>query len=382
LIIVNGVPLLEGTAGVMRHGRAALAALEHGPRAGETELWLPSALGSAAGALREKTGIRIRIYPAPHPRRGFSLNQLFWTNCLAWHRRRHFPEAHVFSPVETYSALPLGRPLITAHDCYADRFGDPRRNGRVGLGRRLSVHQLRRSRVLAVSHFTAGELETLHGLRGPQVLTVPNWLPREFETPLNVARSERLRADLGLPPRFWLYSGGFRRNKNLPLLLQAYAATAARNLETPPLVLAGRWPEADTVFTGPLNTVLAEFGEKMAGRILRPGFIAEEALPSLYRLAELAICPSSYEGFGYPVIEAAAVGTPVLAARSASLPEVWPHPGLLFSPDEPAELTELLGRAAMHGAEFAKHNLSPDYLCTAGEKRFNAAVESWLKEKS
>jgi len=382
VILVNGVPLLEGTAGVARHARAAVAAIERGPHANETEIWLPSALAPSAGAIQAGSNLPIRIYPGPHPRRGFSFNQIFWTHCLAWHRCRHFRHAHVFSPIETYSALPLGHPLITAHDCYADHFGDPARGGRTGRGRKLCVRQLRRSRVLAVSRFTAAELETLHALSGPQVLTVPNWLPREFETQPDSAQIESVRMKLNLPPRFWLYCGGFRGNKNLPLLLRAYAATLARIPETPPLVLAGRWPESDTVYTGPLNTVLAGLGERVAGRILQPGFIAEESLSSLYRLAELAICPSSYEGFGYPVIEAAAVGTPLLAARAASLPEIWPHPELLFSPDDPAELTALLDRAALQGTSFAARELSPDSLYPEGEKRFHAALESWLGDKS
>jgi glycosyltransferase involved in cell wall biosynthesis len=380
VIIVNGVPLLEGTAGVARHARAALAAIGRGPHAHEAEIWLPSALAPSAGAIQAVSDLPIRIYPGPHPRRGFSFNQLFWTHCLAWHRCRHFRHARVFSPIETYSALSLGHPLITAHDCYADHFGDPARGGHTGWGRKLCVRQLRRSRVLAVSRFTAGELETLHGLKSPQVLTVPNWLPRGFEATPGSAQIESVRIKLNLPPRFWLYCGGFRRNKNLPLLLRAYAATLARIPETPPLVLAGRWPENDTVYTGSLNTVLAGLGERFAGRILRPGFVAEESLPSLYRLAELAICPSSYEGFGYPVIEAAAVGTPLLAARAAALPEVWPHPELLFSPETPVELVSLLSRIAREGAAFARRPLSPEFEYKAGEARFNAAVTTWLKD--
>lgn len=380
VIIVNGVPLLEGTAGVARHARAAVAAIERGAHANETEIWLPSALAPSADTVRTVSNLPIRIYPGPHPRRGFSFNQIFWTHCLAWHRLRHFRHAHVFSPIETYSALPLGYPLITAHDCYADHFGDPGRGGRTGRGRKLCLRQLRRSRVLAVSRFTAGELETLHALSAPQVLTVPNWLPCEFGATPDSAQIESVRIRLNLPPRFWLYCGGFRRNKNLPLLLRAYAATLARTPGTPPLVLAGRWPESDTAYTGPLNTVLAGLGNRVAGRILRPGFIDEESLPSLYRLAELAICPSTYEGFGYPVVEAAAAGTPVLAARAASLPEVWPHPELLFSPDAPEELARLMARAAEEGTGFARRALSPEFGYRLGEMRFSTAISDWLKK--
>lgn len=382
MIVFNGVTLREGTAGVVRYSHAALAALLHGPHAAALEVWLPSALPDlAARAAGWGGGARVRVYPAPHPRRGFPFNQIFWANCLAAHRLRRFPRARVFSPVETFSALPLGRPLLTAHDCYADQFGDPRRGGRTGLGRRLCVRQLRRSRVLAVSRFTADELAARHGLRAPRVLTVPNWLPRGFDPRPDPARAERLRATLGLPGRFWLYAGGYRRNKNLPLLLRAYAQ-ASRGRALPPLVLAGRWPVEDTPFTGPLNTVLAELDPAALAGLRRIGHVADEDLATLYGLAGLALCPSAYEGFGYPVIEAAAAGAPVLAARAASLPEVWPHPDLLFSPDAPEELAGLLARAASEGDGFAHRVMSPEFGYEAGEARLNAAVTIWLEDKS
>jgi glycosyltransferase involved in cell wall biosynthesis len=375
MIIFNGVSLIEGTRGVIRYAHCALDALRNGPHGSEVEVWLPSALVSSQN---EIDWPRIRIYPGPSPRRGFSFCQIFWANCLAWHRRRNFPNARVFSPLETYVFGSWGNSLITAHDCYADRFGDPSKGGKVGRGRRLAVRQLRRSRVLAVSEFTANELSALHGLGPERVSTTPNWLARGFDDNPGPIKVQALREKYGLPENFWLYVGGFRTNKNLPFLLSAYATTL-RSRKLPPLVLAGDWPEDDTPFTGPINRIWESAGlsEKLVKRI---GFVSDDDLPSLYQSAELMISPSSYEGFGYPVIEAAAVGTPVIAARSASLPEVWPHPELLFSPDDPAELIQLLGRVAESDSHFARRPMESKYTHQAGESYFNQAIERWLQE--
>lgn len=374
MIIFNGVGLCEGTAGVVRYAHCALEALRHGPRADEVEVWLPRALAGRAGSLPWP---RIRIYPGPSPRRGFSFNQIFWANCLAWERRRRCPQARVFSPIETFVAGSWGEGLMTAHDCYADRFGDPRKGGRVGWGRRLAVRQLKRSRVLAVSQFTAGEMAELHGLGADRVSTTPNWLPRTFQTNPSAAELDHVRRHYRLPERFWLYVGGFRTNKNVSLLLRAYAEMD--HPSRPTLVLAGGWPQEDTDYTGPLNAAWAGLGGATRS-VARIGFVADDHLPALYRLAEVLISPSSYEGFGYPVIEAAAVGTAVLAARAASLPEVWPHPELLFSPDEPGELTRLLNRVAGEGAAFARRTMEPQFGHVQGEYRFNAAVSAWWKD--
>jgi len=377
MIIFNGVPLCEGTRGVIRYAHCALEALRHGVREKEVEVWLPSGLRSRVD---EVDWPRTRIYPGPSPLRGFSFNQIFWANCLAWHRRRFFPKASVFSPLETYVMGSWGQSLITAHDCYADRFGDPSRGGKVGWGRRLSVRQLKRSQVLAVSKFTANELQVLHGLNHESVQVTPNWLPREFDRNPSPDKLSRVRSEHDLPDRFWLYVGGFRTNKNLPLLLQAYAALG-KKMVLPTLVLAGGWPEADTPFTGPINASWESMGLSESS-IKKIGFVADENLPALYKLAELVISPSSYEGFGYPVIEAAAVGTPVIAARAASLPEVWPHAELLFSSDDGRELISLLERVVREGSGFAQRPMETQYDHVMGENCFNAAVEKWLRNRA
>lgn len=377
-LIFNGVTLLEGTGGIVRYARAALAALGAGESAERTEVWLPSALAARAGKIDWPTA-RVRIYPGPNPRRGFSFNQIFWMNCLAWRLRRVGAPARVFSPVESWAALAPDNLVMTAHDCYADRFGDPRKDGRVGLGRRLSVRQMRRARLLSVSRFTSDELATLHGLRAPQVETVWNWLPRDYDRSPSAERRARLRAELGLPERFWLNVGGFRRNKNLPLLLRAYAAAKAHAPDLPPLVLAGKWPERDTAFTGPLNAVLAETG-LVEPAVRRTGFVADADLSALYALADLTICPSAYEGFGYPVIESLAVGTPVIAARSASLPELLGEdPAVLFSADDPAELTARLLVASESAATY-RRPFDTTFAAAAGEARFNAALAAKERE--
>ena len=248
-IIFHGVTLVEGTGGLGRYARAALTALRRGPLAGEVRVMMPSALRGHRGL--SDLG-EIHFYPAIHPKRGFAFNHLFWVNCLALHVRRKFPNAPVFSPIEIHSMIPFRHLLITAHDCYADRFGDPRQPGRAGLGRRLCVRQLKRSRVMAVSHFTTRELASLHGILPPQVETVSNWLDQDYDRNPPATRLAAVRDRLALPERFWLYVGGFRLNKNLSLLFDAYASACASG-PTPPLVIAGRIPKEDTPFTGQIG---------------------------------------------------------------------------------------------------------------------------------
>ncbi len=374
-IIFHGVTLLEGTGGLNQYAFAALTALRSDAKQPAIEVWIPS-------ALRHHPKIAqlgpVHLYAAPHPRRGFAFNHLFWVNCLSLHLRLRRPRSPVFSPIEVYSLLPLRNLLVTAHDCYADRFGSPYHPGRTSLGRRLSIGQLKRSRILSVSRFTTNELHAIHRIPLSQINTVHNWLPLNYSLNPPAAELAQLKTQLNLPDRFWLYIGGFRLNKHLPFLFEAYAATRAANPNTPPLVIAGNYPKADTPFTGPFHEAIDRH-PGLRPHLYFPGFIPDDKLSALYKLAELVICPSAYEGFGYPVIEATSVGTPVIAARATSFNELGLPPGNLFSIDDPRELITMLGQAADGLASRFHSPCPPRFSTSEGENRFRDAISQWLR---
>jgi len=128
-----------------------------------------------------------------------------------------------------------------------------------------------------------------------------------------------------LPERFLLTIGTLEPRKNLPRLLEAYAQLLQTFPKTPCLVAAGRtgWG------TRGLQGLIRAF--RLAGRVHLPGFVAEDDLPALYRLADLFVSVSLYEGFGLPVLEAMACGTPVVAAGNSAIPEVVRSAGFSLS---------------------------------------------------
>jgi glycosyltransferase involved in cell wall biosynthesis len=81
-----------------------------------------------------------------------------------------------------------------------------------------------------------------------------------------------------------------------------------------------------------------------AGRVLLPGFVADEDLPALYSLAELFVFPSLYEGFGIPVLEAMACGTPVVTCTNSSLPEAAGNAALLVEATDSDALAQAMAR--------------------------------------
>ncbi|RMD53785.1 MAG: glycosyltransferase family 1 protein, partial [Candidatus Thermofonsia bacterium] len=77
-------------------------------------------------------------------------------------------------------------------------------------------------------------------------------------------------------------------------------------------------------------------------RVHFPGYVADEALPMWYASASVFVFPSVYEGFGMPVVEAMACGTPVVASQASSIPEAGGEAALYFRPDDVAELAAQL----------------------------------------
>ncbi len=83
----------------------------------------------------------------------------------------------------------------------------------------------------------------------------------------------------------------------------------------------------------------------LTGEVIFPGYVVQQELPLWYNAADLFVYPSRYEGFGLPVLEAMACGTPVVTTNVASLPEVAGDAALLVSPDDESQLLEAMRRA-------------------------------------
>ena len=185
-------------------------------------------------------------------------------------------------------------------------------------------------RVICDSAHTAADAEALLGvprqrLRVVHLAPVLGALP----TPADVAA---VRMRYRLPPSFLLYLGTLEPRKNLLTLLRAFA----RLPTSVPLVLAGPRGWLDE----PVLAAAARLGERV--RLLGP--IPPADVPALYAAAVAFVFPSLYEGFGLPPLEAMALGTPVVAARTSSLPEVLGDAALFVPPLDEEAWTEALRR--------------------------------------
>jgi len=207
--------------------------------------------------------------------------------------------------------------------------------------KRVLPRMMRRlTRVIAVSDSTRRDLENYAKVPRGRIVIIPNgtdlsrFSPRDRE-----AAKAQLCARLGLPRDFLLYIARLEHpGKNHVRLLEAFSQLQGLTHRPYKLVLVGgRWNGAEVI-----ESKVKELG--MEKQVIFPGFVPDETLPLLYAAADLLVFPSLYEGFGIPLLEAMASGTPVCASNISSIPEVVGDAGLLFDPMEPTAIAEAMHR--------------------------------------
>jgi len=234
----------------------------------------------------------------------------------------------LWSPCNT-GPLHHRRQVVTVHDCAfhdcPDAFSKPFRLWYEWLLPRLTQ---RVAKVITVSEFSRNRIVDLLGIPLEKVAVVPNAVSPSFCRTDNTA-IDAMRGRLGLPKKYVLSLGSIEPRKNLNRLLQAWKLVSER-LNGYVLVVAGG---RSAMFREALSSV--------PKNVLFPGYVHDRDLPALYSGASCFVYPSVYEGFGLPVLEAMACGTPVVCSNNTSLPEVSGDAALSIDPFD----VEAIGRA-------------------------------------
>ena len=257
-------------------------------------------------------------------------------------RRRNAEVFHILD--QAYAHLIRGldpeRTVITCHDLIpllaADGLVPIQVPPHVIRTFRWRVRQMAAARrVIAVSHATQEAVERYASIRPDCIVVVPQGVNHVFR-PLE-GRQAALRAARGLPPasRVLLHVATRARYKNTPVLLHALAELRRRDGD---LVLAR--------VGAPLHPDEADLARRLGvGDAVRyAGFVDEEALVEWYNAADVLVFPSSWEGFGWPPLEAMACGTPVVASNVPAIAEVVGDAGLLVPPTDPAAVAHAVER--------------------------------------
>jgi glycosyltransferase involved in cell wall biosynthesis len=191
------------------------------------------------------------------------------------------------------------------------------------------------SGVIAISETTRRDAARFFGVKQDRIQAIPLGVEPRFSASPG-PEVDAVRAKYRLPDQYVLYVGTNKPHKNLVRLIEAWAIIHRKAGPRHVLVIAGYWdgryPEARK---------LAE-RQDLSGAVLFTGPVDDGDLPALYTGASLFVFPSLYEGFGLPVLEAMACGTPVACSTTDALKEVAGDAASLFDPLDSGVIADCL----------------------------------------
>jgi glycogen(starch) synthase len=229
-------------------------------------------------------------------------------------------------------------PLVTT--IHATEYG--RHQGWVDKHPQTYIHGVERwitnrsQRVIACSHYMREQIVDIFGVAEKRVSVIPNGIDPDDLQAQNPAELERLRGEFAAPEeKLVLLIGRLVYEKGFQLALEAMPRLIAAVPGTRFLVAGSGTHEAE------LHRQAEELGLMEHGTFL--GWIGDDVLHSLYRIADLTVVPSIYEPFGLVALEAMASGCPCIVADTGGLREVVVHEegGLRFRADDPDALAEV-----------------------------------------
>ena len=232
------------------------------------------------------------------------------------------------------------RSVVTIHDCIHLMFPQylPNRLAYAYARSILWTASRRASRVMTVSEASKRDIVQFLGIPGDRVVIIPNGIDERFNTPPNEEEVARVRARYQLDAPFVLYVGNVKPHKNLERLIDAFYRVRQELGDDLRLLLIGD----DISKYATFRRAVHRYQLHKYVRFL--GFVPDETLAVLYRLAHVFAFPSLYEGFGLPPLEAMASGTPVVTSNVSSLPEVVGDAALLVDPYDPAAIAAAIRR--------------------------------------
>lgn len=342
--------------GIGRYVKNLCRALAHRSAFTEPELAAASRLslvgltrhrGRLAGAVDETLGFsgdpRIEVSDLQYQKH--KLERRLFIGGLA--RKTGARLLHLPDPPGTPIDMRLPR-IVTCHDLIplvlADQYLAPLPGARALQWARDFARYRTARRVIAISHATKADLVRYLGVPDDRIDVVHSGVDHErFDAIAVPGERERLRERLGFDGPFLLCLGASDARKNLPLLVAAYARSGvAKDVR---LVFAGPISKRQR---GRLERAASEHGVQDSLLIL--GYFEDDLLGALYRQCLAYVFPSSYEGFGLPILEAMACGAPTLTSTLSALGEVAGDAALTVPSIELESLSDAIARIVSDSA--------------------------------
>src|SRR5215831_5257312 len=273
-------------------------------------------------AIATQLGPNFRTVLEPSP--NYSIREQFH---VPWVLLRERPDVF-HAPHYVLPAAVRCRSVVTIHDTIPLTFPQylPNKLAHAYARGSMWVAAHHSHRILTVSEASKRDILRFFNVPAEKVVVVHNAIDERFSRTPRPEDVERVRERFQLQQRFVLYVGNIKPHKNLERLIEAFHALRRGELDDLKLLIIG-----DQISRYPaLRRAVHRL--KLHKHVRFLGYLPDETLAILYRLASVFVFPSLYEGFGLPPLEAMASGAPVVTSNVSSLPEVTGDAAVLVDP--------------------------------------------------
>lgn len=209
------------------------------------------------------------------------------------------------------------------------------------LSRQTKYAVCHSDRIVAISNSTKDDLVKLYGVNKKKIEIVYPGVDSIFK-PQPSIKIDRIKEKYLLKKPYFLFVGSFKPIKNIPRIIDGFYKFLKQMKKSYQLILVGSdlWLDQE-IFKRIKQLRLKE-------KIVNLGYLPREDLPGIYGGAVAFISPSLYEGFGIPLLEAMACGTPVITSNIGSMPEVVGEAALLIDPNSADDIAQAMKQVAYH----------------------------------
>ena len=236
--------------------------------------------------------------------------------------------------------------VLTIHDLAFRRFPETAPLATRRWLQRLDRALKQAAEVIVPSEATRHDLLELYPVDADRVTVIHHGVDRDRIKPAPQEEVDRLRKRYDIRGPYVLFLGGLEPRKNLPRLVRAFARADAQVS----LVIAGASVAWNPEGRSALEAALESIAPEARGRVVLTGYLDTSSKAALLTGAEALVFPTLYEGFGFPLLEAMACGTPVLTSNISSLPEVVGNAALLVDPLDEEASANGIGRLVTDAA--------------------------------
>ncbi|MFA5047503.1 MAG: glycosyltransferase family 1 protein [Patescibacteria group bacterium] len=278
-----------------------------------------------------------------------------WTQFRLWWELLTSPPDVLFIPAHTIPFLPLRKKtkiLATVHDVGFKRFPELYKPIQVWY-HDLTMRKIRgrADLILTDSQFSQREIMEFYGVPPEKIKVIYLGYDQDKYHPLDdltmVEMKKKLSDKYHIAGRYLLYVGRLEKKKNIGNIIKALAGVKEKFPEMK-LVLAGSAGNEEIL----ISETVKKF--KLEQEVILPGYIDSQDLPALIALAEIFVFPTLYEGFGLPIIEAMACGTPVVTSRIDPHQEVAGEAAIFVDPKNSQEIADGINNLLSDSVKRAK----------------------------